>query len=195
MCIGTSSPSPPQLTINREENNIPFSNTAISVCVQKMVRSDLASSGVMFTIDTESGNPDVVVINAAFGLGENVVQGAVNPDEYYVFKETVSKAGKDGKLFRPIISKVVGTKNQRMAYKEDGGVVNVPVTKHEQRTFCLTDDEVLLLARWGCVIEDHYSSRASKRTPMDIEWAKDGQSNQLFIVQVRVSDFGNLLHK
>lgn len=144
-----------------------------------MVRSDLSTSGVMFTIDTESGNPDIIVINAAYGLGENVVQGAINPDEYRVFKRTLNKLCQDSsKGFRPIISKKIGSKARKLMYAENGGVDNIPVPKNLRRALCLTDDEVLELARWGCQIEDHYGHA------VDIEWAKDGQLNQMFIVQV-----------
>lgn len=153
-----------------------------------MVRSDLAASGVMFTIDTESGNPGVIVINSAYGLGENVVQGSVNPDEFRVFKETLNKKPKNSdEFFRPIISKTVGTKALRMVYEGVGSsktIKNIPVPKDLRKNFSLTDDEVLQLARWGLEIECHYSEIHGKSTPMDIEWAKDGKSGKLFIVQV-----------
>lgn len=154
---------------------------ALSVGVQRMVRADLACSGVMFTLDTETGFRDVVLINAAYGLGENVVQGAVNPDEYYVFKPTL----KEG--LRPILQKVAGAKEFKMIADTGGGkmVRNVPVPESERIRLALTDDEVLQLARWACVIEDHYSARRGKPTPMDIEWAKDGITGELFIVQAR----------
>lgn len=156
-------------------------SVALSVGVQKMVRSDLATSGVMFSIDTETGFKHAVLITAAYGLGENVVQGAVNPDEYFVFKPTL----KQGK--RPILEKRLGSKEIKMIYDVGGGkeIKNVPVADPDRRKFCLSDDEVLTLARWACVIEDHYSRRRGKQTPMDIEWAKDGLTNELFIVQAR----------
>lgn len=154
---------------------------ALSIGVQRMVRSDLACSGVMFSIDTESGFPDAVLINAAYGLGENVVQGAVNPDEYYVFKPTLLK----GK--RPIIRRVLGSKEFKLVYDVGGSkmVRNVPVADADRKRFSLTDDEVLQLARWAVQIEAHYGSKRGRTTPMDMEWAKDGKSGELFIVQAR----------
>ncbi len=154
---------------------------ALSVCVQKMVRSDLAASGVMFSIDTETGFKNAVLITAAYGLGENVVQGTVNPDEYRVFKPTL----KDG--YRPILSKHLGSKALRMVYNTGGTklVQNVPVSLAEQQQFAITDEEVLQLANWTCLIEDHYSELRGVYTPMDIEWAKDGQTGELYIVQAR----------
>ncbi|WP_392532617.1 phosphoenolpyruvate synthase [Nostoc sp. C117] len=153
---------------------------ALAVGVQKMVRSDLATSGVMFSIDTETGFKDAALITAAYGLGENVVQGSVNPDEYYVFKPTL-KAG-----FRPIIDKKLGSKELKMIY-DDGSkfTKNVSVPFRERGKFALTDAEILQLATWACLIEDHYSQVHDIYTPMDIEWAKDGITNQLFIVQAR----------
>ena len=146
----------------------------LSVGVQKMVRSDLAGSGVMFSIDTESGFRGVVYITAAYGLGENVVQGVVDPDQFYVFKPTLKKG------FRPIVEKKLGMKGKRLVYTKDGiGTEQEEVEIGEQRKFALSDDEVLTLARWACIIEEHYG------TPMDIEWAKDGVTGELFIVQAR----------
>ncbi|PWU21523.1 MAG: phosphoenolpyruvate synthase [Bdellovibrio sp.] len=153
----------------------------LSIGVQKMVRSDLASSGVMFSIDTETGFRDVIVINSAYGLGENVVQGAVNPDEFYVFKTTLRKG------FRSILQKQLGNKEFRMVYDMGGsrGVKNVPVPPADRDQFSLSEDDVLTLAKWACEIEDHYSKRAGRPVPMDMEWAKDGQTGELFIVQAR----------
>ncbi|MDZ8262469.1 phosphoenolpyruvate synthase [Nostoc sp. ChiQUE01b] len=153
---------------------------ALAVGVQKMVRSDLATSGVMFSIDTETGFKDAALITAAYGLGENVVQGSVNPDEYYVFKPTL-KAG-----FCPIIDKRLGSKELKMIY-DDGSkfTKNVSVSPSERGKFALSDEEILQLASWACLIEDHYSQVHGIFTPMDIEWAKDGITNQLFIVQAR----------
>ncbi|MFN6463119.1 MAG: phosphoenolpyruvate synthase [Nostoc sp. DedVER02] len=153
---------------------------ALAVGVQKMVRSDLATSGVMFSIDTETGFKDAALITAAYGLGENVVQGSVNPDEYYVFKPTL-KAG-----FRPIIDKKLGSKELKMIY-DDGSkfTKNVSVSAGERGKFALSDEEILQLGTWACLIEDHYSQVHGILTPMDIEWAKDGITNQLFIVQAR----------
>ena len=146
----------------------------LSVGVQKMVRSDLASSGVMFSIDTDSGFRDVVYITAAYGLGENVVQGIVDPDQFYVFKPTLKQG------FRPIVEKKLGAKDKRLVYMRHGsGAEQKEVKIEEQRQFALNDDEILTLARWACIIEGHYG------VPMDIEWAKDGVSGQLFVVQAR----------
>ena len=154
---------------------------ALSVGVQKMVRSDLASSGVMFSIDTETGFKNAALITASYGLGENIVQGAVNPDEYFVFKPTL-KAG-----FRPILEKRLGSKEIKMIYDLGGSKLtkNVSVATSERNKFALTDEEVLLLAQWTCIIEDHYSEVRGIYTPMDIEWAKDGLTDQLYIVQAR----------
>ncbi|MDR3636373.1 MAG: phosphoenolpyruvate synthase [Isosphaeraceae bacterium] len=154
---------------------------ALSIGVQRMVRSDLAASGVMFSIDTETGFRDAVLINASYGLGENVVQGSVNPDEYYVFKPTLKQA------FRPILQKIVGTKEFKLVYDIGGGKMtkNVPVPPEDRARFAINDDEILTLARWACVIEDHYSAQRGRPTPMDMEWAKDGRTGELFIVQAR----------
>ncbi len=147
----------------------------LSVGVQKMVRSDLGASGVIFTLDTESGFPDVVLINGVWGLGEMIVQGEVTPDEFLVFKKT-----------KAIISKRIGPKTQKMIYgkgKKRTEVVAVPDS--EAGSFVLSDEEVLKLAEWSMMIEDHYSAKNGKWTPMDIEWAKDGKTGQLTIVQAR----------
>jgi len=149
---------------------------ALSVGVQKMVRSDLSSSGVMFSIDTETGFKDVVLINAIYGLGENIVQGAVNPDEYYVFKPTLKKG------YNSIISKSVGDKNIKMIYSTGGSketTKNVSVPEEDRKRFVLDDNEILKLAKWACIVEEHYGK------PMDMEWAKDGRSKKLFVVQAR----------
>ena len=146
----------------------------LSAGVQRMVRSDLACSGVTFSIDTESGFEDAVYITGAYGLGENVVQGVVNPDQFYVFKPTLKKG------FKPIVEKKIGTKKKKLVYKKDGtGVEQKEVKPEERRKSVLSDDEVLTLAKWTCIIEEHYGR------PMDIEWAKDGITNELFIVQAR----------
>jgi pyruvate, water dikinase len=154
---------------------------ALSIGVQRMVRSDLATSGVMFSIDTETGFKDAVLINAAYGLGENVVQGAVNPDEYYVFKPTLKQG------FRPILQKMMGTKEFKLIYDVGGGkmVKNVPVPQDDRARFAMSDDDILTLARWACVIEDHYSAKKGRPSPMDMEWAKDGHTGELFILQAR----------
>jgi len=165
----------------RTDKGFDHFRVALSIGVQRMVRSDLAASGVMFSIDTETGFPDTVLINASYGLGENVVQGPVNPDEYYVFKPTL-KAG-----FRPILEKMLGTKEFKLVYDVGGGkmVKNVPVPPDDRVRFAITDDEILTLARWACVIEEHYSAKKGRPTPMDMEWAKDGLTGELFIVQAR----------
>ena len=162
-----------------------FDHTAValSIGVQKMVRSDLATSGVMFSIDTETGFRDVVFITAAYGLGENVVQGAVNPDEFYVYKPKLN----EGK--RPILKRQLGEKAIKMIYSGDPMVGlstrNVRVKQEDRNRFALNDDEVLQLARQAVIIEQHYSAQAGQLRPMDIEWAKDGDSGELFIVQAR----------
>ena len=127
----------------------------LSIGVQLMVRSDLAVSGVMFSIDTETGFRDAVLINAAYGLGENVVQGSVNPDEYYVFKPTMKQG------FRPILQKLIGTKEFKLIYDVGGGKMtkNVPVPPEDRDRFAISDDEILTLAGWACMIEDHYSAK------------------------------------
>ncbi|MGB9748353.1 MAG: phosphoenolpyruvate synthase [Candidatus Woesearchaeota archaeon] len=165
----------------RADKGFDHFKVALSVGVQKMVRSDKACSGVMFTIDTESGFKDVVLINASYGLGENIVQGAVNPDQYYVFKPTLKQG------YRAIISKKLGTKDIKMIYAQEGNkhTKNVPVDPADRKNFALSDDEILALANWGCIIEDYYSEKAGYYKPMDIEWAKDGINGQLFIVQAR----------
>ena len=156
-------------------------SVALSIGIQRMVRADLAVAGVMFSIDTETGFRNVVLINASYGLGENVVQGKVNPDEYYVFKPTLLQG------YRPILQKTLGSKEFKLVYDVSGGrmVRNMPVPPHERRRFALTDDELLTLARWACLIEAHYSAKRARPTPMDIEWAKDGRTGELFIVQAR----------
>ncbi len=156
-------------------------SVALSVGVQKMVRSDLAVSGVMFSIDTETGFKDTALITAAYGLGETVVQGAVNPDEYLVFKPTLKQG------YRPIIKKSLGSKEIKMVYDEAGLKLtkNICVGACDRIQFALNDEEILQLAKWACIIEDHYSQVRGIETPMDIEWAKDGITDELFIVQAR----------
>ncbi|MDI6777652.1 MAG: phosphoenolpyruvate synthase [Patescibacteria group bacterium] len=148
---------------------------ALSVGVQKMVRSDEASSGVLFTIDTESGFSDAVVINGSWGLGENIVKGKVNPDEFIVHKPTLAKG------FKSIVGKKLGSKETKLVYSVGGSAStqNVAVSQEDRKSFCISDEEALKLARWGTQIEDHY------KKPMDIEWAKDGRSGELFVVQAR----------
>jgi len=157
----------------REEKRVPHLKFALSVGIQKMVRSDLASSGVIFTLDTETGFPNVVLINSIFGIGEMVVKGKVTPDEFYVFKPTL----KEG--FKSIIVKNLGRKMKKYVYLKEGGLKEVNVLEKDQLKFSLTDEEILTLSKWACLIEEYY------KIPQDIEWAKDGKSNQLFIVQSR----------
>jgi pyruvate,water dikinase len=154
---------------------------ALSIGVQRMVRSDLGAAGVLFTLDTESGFPDVVLINSSYGLGESVVKGRVDPDEFLVFKPTLQQG------YRPILRRSVGAKQEKLIYATRGGrsTRTIPVPAEDRLRLSLTDDEVLTLARWGCVIEEHYSAKAGKRLPMDIEWAKDGRTDELFILQAR----------
>ncbi|MEX0407398.1 phosphoenolpyruvate synthase [Aquibium sp. LZ166] len=148
---------------------------ALSVGVQRMVRSDVGGSGVMFSLDTETGFPDVVVIDAAWGLGENVVQGAVDPDEYQIFKPLLARPG-----LTPIIHKSLGEKKQKMIYGSgDRPTRNVPTSRVERTSYVLEDAEILRLANWAVAIEDHYGCA------MDMEWAKDGETGEMFIVQAR----------
>ena len=160
----------------RTQKGFDHMKVALSVGIQKMVRSDRAGAGVMFSIDTETGFPDVVLIDAAWGLGENVVQGAITPDEYRVFKPLLDKGS-----FKPIIDKTLGNKEKKMVYAEGGNETtrNIETSEQESRSFVLSDEEILQLARWACAIEEHYGK------PMDIEWAKDGETGDLFIVQAR----------
>ncbi len=165
----------------RTINGFDHFEVALSVGVQKMVRSDLATSGVMFSIDTETGFKDAALITAAYGLGENVVQGAVNPDEYIVFKPTLKQG------YRPILDKRLGSKEIKMVYDVGGSKLtkNVPTTHLERVEFAINDDEILQLAQWTSQIESHYSKVRNTYTPMDIEWAKDGLTGELYIVQAR----------
>jgi len=160
----------------RVDKGFAHMDVALSIGVQKMVRADTGSSGVMFTIDTETGFEDVILINAAWGLGENVVQGSVNPDEFYVFKTTLEKK-------QPIIRRYLGKKDIKMIYSHDTtaglSTRNIEVSIEEQNKFCITDDDILQLARFALCIEKHYAR------PMDIEWAKDGETGELYILQAR----------
>jgi len=153
---------------------------ALSIGVQKMVRSDLGAAGVLFTLDTESGFTGVVLINSAYGLGESVVKGRVDPDEFLVFKATAKQG------LRPILKRALGAKQEKLVYATRGGRSTriVPVTEEERQRLSLNDAEVLTLTRWGCLIEEHYSAKASRPMPMDIEWAKDG-TGELYILQAR----------
>jgi pyruvate,water dikinase len=167
--------------VYRAENGFDHRKVALSVGVQKMVRSDLGCAGVIFTLDTETGFRDVVLVTGAWGLGETVVQGRVDPDEFWVHKPT-ARAG-----FRPVLRREAGAKARKLVYAEGGtrAVREVRVPAHDRQRLVLSDDEVLELARWSIAIEDHYSARAGRPTPMDIEWAKDGRTGELFVVQAR----------
>lgn len=164
----------------RETKGFDHFDVALSIGVQPMVRSDIACSGVMFTLDTESGFREAVVINGAWGLGEAVVQGMATPDEWIVFKPTL-KLG-----YRPIVTRKLGVKEVKMVFSDDGGGTQVrDVVSTQRNRFCLAGFEVLQLATWACAIEDHYSKLAGRHQPMDIEWAKDGITGELFILQAR----------
>jgi len=165
----------------RAEHKFDHFKVYLSIGVQKMVRSDLACAGVMFTLDTETGFPNVVYITGSYGLGENVVQGAVNPDEFYVFKPTFKQG------FKPIIDKRLGEKATKIIYAEEGAhpIKKVDTPSDDRKKFCLRDEEILILAEWAMDVEDHYSQKKKKWTPMDLEWAKDGQTDELYIVQAR----------
>jgi len=165
----------------RVDKGFDHMKVALSAGIQKMVRSDLASAGVMFSIDTESGFSDAVFITGAYGLGENVVQGAVSPDEAYVFKPTLKQG------LHPVLSRHLGEKAIKMIYSDSlkQPTKNVPVPLEDQQQYCLTSDELVTLARYAVTIEEHYSKLAGHVQPMDIEWAKDGISGELFIVQAR----------
>lgn len=156
---------------------------ALAVVVQKMVRSDVGESGVMFTLDTESGFRDAVFITAAYGLGENVVQGTINPDEFYVHKPKLAEG------FAPILQHHLGSKAQKLVYSSENvrgsSTQNVAVRPDDQQRFCIDDETVLTLARRAAQIEDHYSERAGAPCPVDIEWARDGYNGEIFIVQAR----------
>jgi len=157
----------------REEKGFPHLKFALSVGIQKMVRSDLASSGIIFTLDTETGFRNVVLINSIWGVGEMIVKGKITPDQFSVFKPTLKKG------YKSIIVKNLGRKNRKYVFSLNGGLKEVFVSKKDQLEFSLTDKEVLQLAEWAMTIEEHYGK------PQDIEWAKDGKTGELFIVQSR----------
>lgn len=159
----------------REDKGFDHFKIALSVGIQQMVRSDLSCSGVMFTLHPETGFRDAVVIQSSYGLGENIVKGQVNPDEYIIFKTTLRQG------YKPIISKKVGAKEMKMIYSSEGNQTtrNVPTATEDQKKLVLTDGEILKLAKWGMMIEEYY------KKPMDLEWAKDGMENKLYIVQAR----------
>jgi pyruvate, water dikinase len=167
--------------VYRAERGIQHREVALSVGVQKMVRSDLDSAGVIFTLDTESGFRDVVLITGAWGLGETVVQGRVRPDEFWVHKPTLRQG------HRSLIRREIADKAVKLVYADEHGkaVREVRVPRRQRRCAVLSDDDVLTLAQWALMIEDHYSERAGRPTPMDIEWARDGHTGELFILQAR----------
>ena len=168
--------------VYRLDNGFDHFKVALSVGVMKMVRSDLAASGVVFTLDTESGFRDAVFITAAYGLGENIVQGRTDPDEFYVHKPTFKKG------YRAVLRRSLGKKQARMVYAEGhtGETTQTVATPDAERErFCLSDAEVLGLADYSMKVEDHYSDKAGHPMPMDIEWAKDGEDGKLYIVQAR----------
>jgi len=169
------------------DNGFDYLKVYLSVVVMKMVRSDIGASGVMFSLDTETGFKDVVFINAALGLGENVVQGTINPDAFYVHKPTYNKG------FRTVLKRSLGSKEQKMIFTDtinlDNIAVeytkNIPTTKEERNHFCITDDDVMVLAGYAIKVENHYSKKAGFHKPMDMEWAKDGVDGELYMVQAR----------
>jgi pyruvate, water dikinase len=168
--------------VYRIDNGFDHFKVALSVGVMKMVRADLAASGVVFTLDTESGFRDVVFITGCWGLGENIVQGRIDPDEFYVHKPTWREG------YRAVLSHSLGGKELRLVYGRGRGAAatrNRPTSKAERARFCLTDSEVVQLAGYAIRIEEHYSQLAGRPTPMDIEWAKDGEDGKLYIVQAR----------
>src|SRR3989344_7348001 len=161
--------------VYREQMKLDHLSVGLSVGVQKMVRSDLGASGVMFSCDTESGFADVVLINASYGLGENVVLGRVDPDQYYVFETTLKKG------FKPIIEKKLGSKEKKLMYDKNPAkpTKNIKTSRKERQGYVLSNEDILQLARWSMLVEDHYQK------PMDMEWAKDGLDGKLYIVQAR----------
>jgi pyruvate,water dikinase len=171
----------------RENHGFDHKKVAISVGVQKMVRSDLAGAGVMFTLDTESGFDKIVFISATLGLGETMVQGQINPDEYYVFKPVLKKITSQKQVFCPIIKRHLGSKERKMIFVSGENITTrlVDCRKDEREKFVLSDEEICRLAEWGVLIEEHYSRKRGVPTPVDVEWAKDGLSGEIYIVQAR----------
>jgi pyruvate,water dikinase len=168
--------------IYRINKGFDFRKVALSLGIMKMVRSDLSASGVMFTLDTESGFRDVVFITGAYGLGENIVQGTVDPDEFYVHKPTFEKG------YRAVLKRVIGDKQVMMVYggaRSGHTTSNIPTPRAKRKRLCITDDEVLTLADYAIKLEKHYSGRAGRDMPMDIEWAKDGEDGKLYLLQAR----------
>ncbi len=171
----------------KHDNHFDWAKVYLSVVVMKMVRSDIGASGVMFSLDTETGFRDVVFINAALGLGENVVQGTIDPDSFYVHKPTYEKG------YRAVLKRRLGTKEKKMVFTDtlntDNIAVeytkNVPTTEEERNHFAITDDDVMVLADYAIKVEKHYSQKAGYEKPMDMEWAKDGEDGHLYMVQAR----------
>jgi pyruvate,water dikinase len=165
----------------RIDNGFDHFKVALSVAVMRMVRADKGSSGVIFTLDTESGFRDVVFVTGGYGLGENIVQGRIDPDEFYVHKPTYRKGS------RAVLRRRLGNKQLRMTYPVRvgrSGTQNHPTSRAERERFCIADSEVLALAGHAIAIEDHYSLKAGRPTPMDIEWAKDGEDGKLYVTSL-----------
>jgi pyruvate,water dikinase len=167
----------------RRDKGFPQLSVYLSAVIQKMIRSDLASSGIMFTLDTDTGFDNVVLINSIWGIGEMIVKGRVTPDKFFVFKPTMKQG------YKAIINKELGRKDGKYIYRESGGIKEVKTTKEEFDKYSITDEEVLQLAEWGCLIEEHY------QCPQDIEWAKDGHDGKLYIVQSRPETVHSLKSK
>jgi pyruvate,water dikinase len=165
----------------RVDKGFEHASVGLSVGIQRMIRSDLGSAGVMFTLDTETGFRDVVMVSSAWGLGESVVKGRVDPDEFVVHKPTLALG------FRPIVKRAIGRKQEKLVYSSRGASTTraVAVRRSDRERPSVTDEDVLALARWGVAIEAHYSKHSGKPMPMDIEWAKDGRTNELFVLQAR----------
>jgi pyruvate,water dikinase len=164
----------------RIDNGFDHFKVALSVAVMKMVRSDLAASGVTFTLDTESGFRDVVFVTGTYGLGENIVQGTIDPDEFYVHKPTFNTG------FRAVLSRRLGSKEKRMVYARGRATTrNLRTSLADRKKFCIDDNDVLELAKYAIAVENHYSKKAGTPTPMDVEWAKDGSDGTLYIIQAR----------
>lgn len=167
----------------RQDKGFSQTNVALSICVQRMIRSDIGCSGVMFTIEMESGFRDAILINSSWGLGENIVKGEVDPDEFTIFKTTLRKG------FYPILNKVMGSKKTKQVYRIANGngnsIKKIRTPVKEQATYSLDDDEIIKLARCGLIIEKYYTKKKRTDLAMDIEWAKDGINDELYIVQAR----------
>lgn len=163
----------------RVEKGFDHMKIGLSVAVQRMVRSDKAAAGIAFTLDTETGFKNVVVVNGVYGLGEMIVKGRITPDEFVIFKPTLKQG------YPAIIKKTIGAKDRKYIYKNEKGVKETAVSSHDRQRFCITDEEAIIIARWASIIEEHYSEKNGYPTPQDVEWAKDGRSGDLFIVQSR----------